>query len=163
MPDTRRLDTLLWLAVLAGVGYGIHTWGGRLHYGLREDRDLVEELAVGLIAMPLYVPAFLALYLLYRGWAVGDRAIAAASAIYVLTIVTLEVAGGDPYENHELLLDGQLSLVAFALPICTTLSGVLVWRWVKGARGYGGDYGAPLEARPTGVRRLSRTEPDSAT
>ena len=131
MSSTSRLQTLLWLAVLAGVGYGVHAWGGRLLFGLREGLDLTEEFLVGFAAMPLYVPAFLALYLVYRDFPLGDPWIGVACVAYVATVIALEIAGGNPYENHELVTGRELSAVAFALPVCSLISGVLAWRAVR--------------------------------
>ena len=149
MAATRRLHTLLWLAVLVGIGYGVHAWGGRLIVGLRGDGDLVEELIVGFAAMPLYVPAFLALYLVYRDLPAADWWTGATCVLYVATIIGLEVAGGNPHENHELITGAQISAVAFALPVCTVMSCVLAWRAVRA-----GASGSPIRVeRPERSKR----------
>ena len=135
MPTPHRLHPLLWLAALVGIGYGVHALGGRLLLGLREGHELSEELLVGFAAMPLYVPAFLALFLVYQDFPRGDRWIAVACVTYVATVIALEIAGGNPHKNHELITGDELSAVALALPLCTVISGVLTWRIVRGVDG----------------------------
>ena len=124
LPTLRHANLIAWTATLLGLAYGIWAWGTVLLFGMAPEQDLFWELVKGFAMMPVYLPAFLGLYLIAQGFTERDNWTAVALALYALVIGHLLWTGTQCY------VGGLADPTAFgiALPVCTILTALLSWR-----------------------------------
>ena len=120
----RHANLIAWAATLLGLAYGIWAWGTVLLFGLAPERDLFWELVRGFATMPVYLPAFLGLYLISQGFTEGDSRTAVALSIYGLVTGGLLFTGTRAYEGEA----SGVGVSGLVLPVCTVLTAVLAWR-----------------------------------
>ena len=120
----RHANLIAWAATLLGLTYGIWAWGTVLLFGMAPEHDVFWELVKGFSSMPVYLPAFLGLYLISQGFPERDRWTVTLLATYAVVIGAL-FGTGTRLNIHAASTTWPIGIV---LPLCTLLTAALAWR-----------------------------------